>query len=471
MQLSKQLLRLARFTYHRMPVPLHVKWKMRDAIAPVLKALNESGTNGELFRRLLETGKQLNSGPDQEERLREAELALIRDLAVHCRQYGPMTHLIALPFLGAGGAERTAIHFAKAINEDMPRSSVGIILTDRSLISDSIEIPAHVCVIDLAKYLPKDLTTNARVDFLCKWLLCVRPQIFHVINSDLGWQAIIAQGGRLAKEMRLYGSIFAFQFMGNDNKRIGYAEYYLRDAVDALHGLMSDNARFLRDAQSTFALRSSDHKMSVVYNACRVAHGDWVKQARGRIDAMSAIAQGKRLKVLWAGRLDSEKRIDLLFDTAVQCPDYDFLVFGESVVGEMPNLPKIKNLYYGGSFSDPAELVEKSACDVFMFTSKWEGMPNMLLEMGSLGIPIVAPDVGGVSELISDSTGFLVPARATVHDYASALSAIAGNRPDAQKRALCLIDLIEQRHTWPAFSRSLRDVPGYLGQARVEGSS
>jgi glycosyltransferase involved in cell wall biosynthesis len=38
--------------------------------------------------------------------------------------------------------------------------------------------------------------------------------------------------------------------------------------------------------------------------------------------------------------------------------------------------------------------------DVVMLTSRHEGLPNVLLEAQSLGIPVVAPDVGGMSEVV-----------------------------------------------------------------------
>ncbi len=49
------------------------------------------------------------------------------------------------------------------------------------------------------------------------------------------------------------------------------------------------------------------------------------------------------------------------------------------------------------------------AMDVVLLTSRHEGLPNVLLEAQSLGVPVVAPDVGGVGETIADGvTGWAV---------------------------------------------------------------
>ncbi|MPL68875.1 O-antigen biosynthesis glycosyltransferase WbnH [bioreactor metagenome] len=48
--------------------------------------------------------------------------------------------------------------------------------------------------------------------------------------------------------------------------------------------------------------------------------------------------------------------------------------------------------------------------DVFCLISNWEGFPISILEAMRAGLPIIASDVGGVSEAVEDGkTGFLVP--------------------------------------------------------------
>ena len=48
--------------------------------------------------------------------------------------------------------------------------------------------------------------------------------------------------------------------------------------------------------------------------------------------------------------------------------------------------------------------------DVYALISNWEGFPRSILEAMSAGLPVVASDVGGVSEAVREAkTGFLVP--------------------------------------------------------------
>lgn len=89
------------------------------------------------------------------------------------------------------------------------------------------------------------------------------------------------------------------------------------------------------------------------------------------------------------------------------------------------------------------------AADVFVFASQWEGMPNVLLEAGATGLPIVATRAEGVSEIVEDRvTGRLVD----TDDDQSLTTAIAETlrgQSQAGSAAAKLQDIIARDFTWP----------------------
>jgi glycosyltransferase involved in cell wall biosynthesis len=67
-----------------------------------------------------------------------------------------------------------------------------------------------------------------------------------------------------------------------------------------------------------------------------------------------------------------------------------------------------------------------SGMDIFALSSRWEGMPNVILEAMAMGLPVVTTDVAGTSDLVqNDINGFLVPV------------------DDVEKTAECLKKLID----------------------------
>jgi glycosyltransferase involved in cell wall biosynthesis len=90
------------------------------------------------------------------------------------------------------------------------------------------------------------------------------------------------------------------------------------------------------------------------------------------------------------------------------------------IVGDGPDMDSLKNLAcdlgirsrvcFPGFRDDAADLL--GLFDIFCLTSLHEGIPMALLEAMSLGLPIVATQVGGVKEVIHDNEcGLLVPSR------------------------------------------------------------
>lgn len=71
--------------------------------------------------------------------------------------------------------------------------------------------------------------------------------------------------------------------------------------------------------------------------------------------------------------------------------------------------PELKeSVILTGQRENVAEIL--AASDIFVLSSRWEGLPRAVIEAMMAGLPVVATRVGGVSELVEDGvTGFLAP--------------------------------------------------------------
>lgn len=114
-------------------------------------------------------------------------------------------------------------------------------------------------------------------------------------------------------------------------------------------------------------------------------------------------------------RLASQKHPEAIVDVAVKVkisyPNVKFLIVGDGPLHRyMKQYISDKNMQENvimlGSRKDVAEILP--AFDVFLLTSRSEGLPRAMLEALAVRIPVVATDVGGIAELINGlKNGFL----------------------------------------------------------------
>ena len=81
-------------------------------------------------------------------------------------------------------------------------------------------------------------------------------------------------------------------------------------------------------------------------------------------------------------------------------------------------------------FLDRNELVKYySACDVVVIPSHYEGMPNVLLEAGALGKPVIASAVGGMKDILSEVDDSLLFYPGDIDGLETILLRFAGMQP------------------------------------------
>ena len=102
-------------------------------------------------------------------------------------------------------------------------------------------------------------------------------------------------------------------------------------------------------------------------------------------------------RVLWVGRIDKEKRLELLMEVAEAMPDITFDVAGKPSDPDNPysrnvlaKASKISNVNVHGMVprNKMADLYRNAS--ILCCTSLYEGFPNVFLEAWSCGIPIIS---------------------------------------------------------------------------------
>lgn len=185
-----------------------------------------------------------------------------------------------------------------------------------------------------------------------------------------------------------------------------------------------------RDGQLALQLGiASPGKLVVIHNGVESGDGG----APGR-DARETI------RLVMVGRLARPKEPETLVQALSELSAELRRAYEVVIVGEGPLLPRLRDLVARGSANVrlagaiPRDEVLRvmAGSDVFALISRYEGFPISILEAMSMGLAIVASDVGGVREAVTPDCGILM-ARGDKEGLKRALARLASDR-DAIRR-------------------------------------
>jgi len=135
------------------------------------------------------------------------------------------------------------------------------------------------------------------------------------------------------------------------------------------------------------------------------------------LDARPRLAAGSdAVKLVMVARFQEQKDHGALFKAL---EPMDGLPWTLELIGDGPDKARwetwvaargwSQRVRFAGQVLDvPARL---QAADIFVLASLWEGFPRSILEAMRAGLPVVASNVGGVKEAVTESTGIVVPPR------------------------------------------------------------
>jgi teichuronic acid biosynthesis glycosyltransferase TuaC len=128
-------------------------------------------------------------------------------------------------------------------------------------------------------------------------------------------------------------------------------------------------------------------------------------------------------------------------------------------------------LEYRGPQSHDDVIRYMSAADTLVLPSHTEGLPSVLVEAGSLGLPVIASAVGGIPELLGADRGSLLP-DVSPTSIAAALTHFADHRAEADAAAGRLRELVLRDYDVDTNARRLLEwyrtvAPGFPAVSRA----
>lgn len=328
--------------------------------------------------------------------------------------------------LSLGGAERVVINLAKGLDKSKFNPIV-CCLNDKGAFAHELEAEG-IEVIALHK--------RGKFDFsiLHSLFSIFKQRGIHIAHTHL-WGANF--WGRIAAKRACVPVIIAHEH-GIEAWR--NAAHALFDKILYRH---TDRVILVSQASQKLFLskiKSDSFKCRVIYN------GVDTEKFNGYINPVEArmrlgLSQ-EDYAIASIGRLVTEKGHEYLFEAIklmiLKYPSLKVLVAGDGpekqrLIHKVKHLGVQKNIIFLGARNDIAEIL--SASDLFVLSSTKEAFPISILEAMAVGRPVVATDVGGVSELISnEKTGFVVPPRNS-QALADAIAKLVNNKNAAAEMA------------------------------------
>lgn len=257
---------------------------------------------------------------------------------------------------------------------------------------------------------------------LVRTIRSYKPDVIHTHTAKagvLGRLASIIAGRGATRIHTFHGHLLHGYFAGWKTKLVVTIEKFLAKRTNFLVAIGNEVKNDLLNAGI-----GKVSQYSVFFPGLPQPHTSHKSELRKRLELDPAA-----IYCTFVGRLTQIKRPDRLLDIAAAIVKREvqihFLVAGEGELFESSKARAVAErlpVTFLGWRKDIDDLF--AASDIALLTSDNEGIPLTLIQAAQAGLPIVAPEVGSISDIVdNDKTGFLTSPQPGA--MASALSALA----------------------------------------------
>lgn len=305
--------------------------------------------------------------------------------------------------LGRGGAERLVIDLVESRRDKQLNASVVALYGGCSETTLESLHAAGVAIYQLNKARRPDPATLAKLALLLGRL---RPDVVHC-HTFSG----LVYGYLAAVAVRIKNTVYTDHSSGIPQTGYGRLQGLVTHLESQVSAVVTFSDALKNQLVATRHLRAS--RVWVIPNGVSVPQSI-TREERDRLRASLGIAE-RDIFVLSVGGLRPEKNYGLLLRSLArvqhQMPDLPLKAWivgdGEQrrELGDLIVSLQLRSTSLVGERDDARQLMR--ACDIFVNTSAWEGMPIAVLEAMAAGRPVVAPRVGALADVLS-TAGALV---------------------------------------------------------------
>ena len=298
---------------------------------------------------------------------------------------------------------------------------------------------------------PRDLAPHERIE---------NVEIFRVKSYGLGWNisSLSCILPELMKRVDLYDFVHLHSYLFLVSNQTGFLRLFKKFPLYLhLHGGMDIPSvggfkpvfkKYLYDPiVKTGMLRVSDAVLSISkQDIAGMKNAFWIPNGVEIEDFPFIRRTHEKLNVGYIGRLEQWKgveRLPYIIGEVRKKEDVNFHIVGDGPLRAFLEESCDARFYGAVPFSEIPHIFE--TIDLLMLPSFIEGIPTVILEAFSSGCPVIARDVGGVAELISEENGFLVRED---EEFVEKILYLSKNRDVIPKMGKNGRKMVERYHSW-----------------------
>lgn len=347
---------------------------------------------------------------------------------------------------GRGGTEKLISNYIKSIQKVHPSWKIAILSTQ----------PYNEATLEFFGKLGVDMLDFGRLmaghsvyerDIIWSRIL-VQSKVkrLHVVN-DAYWYHWIAKHQILMIEnnYNIYISLFMREFAHEKGRVLSFADPDLAQIWPTVTKVFTDNHHVIDEALENNAF---DEKKMIVH---------YQPQSIDKLTPPKTIDPSKPIRILWASRISHQKRPDILKKIANKLGS-NYVVDAYGIIEKRQYKTDYfagSKVNYKGTFNGISSL-PTNKYDIYLYTSQTDGVPNILLEVIAAGLPVVASDIGGLSEVIqTNKTGITVDMD-NIDGYIQAIESLVKHPEKTREFVVNAQKHIQAQHNWDTFTENVK---------------
>ena len=298
-----------------------------------------------------------------------------------------------------GGVQIHVKNFSKMMNEKMHEAH--ILVGGKGPYYEQLVNEGHN--VYSINFLRKEI--NPIYDFiaLIELIICLRKIKPEIVSTHSSKAGVL---GRLACRILTIPVIFTAHGWAF-TEGVSSLKQFFYSKIEGLMAIITDRIITVSNYDLELALQkeiAQNHKMRCVHNGMPEISDQYLSDM-----------DSEKIKICMVARFDLQKDHATLLSSLSEIKhlnwELDFLGDGP-LLDSMKKYAKENEIQdrvnFLGQISDVESYLSKS--QIFTLISNWEGLPRSIIEAMRSGLPIIASDVAGVSELVKDGiNGYLIP--------------------------------------------------------------